>query len=66
MPRILFEAGDKHGKYIDLLELPEDGCLMFDGRGGIADPRGKYEPTGRIVVVEGVDSHVWKCVNLLR
>ena len=66
MPRILFELGDKNGKYKDVLELPQDGFLVFEGIGGIADPRGKYEPTGRIVKVEGVDSHVWKCVDPLR
>lgn len=66
MPRILFVKGDKDGKYLDVLELPAEGFLVFDGHGGIADPRGKYVPTGRTVNVEGVDSHVWECVDLLR
>jgi len=54
MPRIFFEGSDKHGKYLDFLELPFDGECLFDGRGGVAGPRGLYEKSELVTDVEGV------------
>ena len=54
MPRIFFEGRDKHGKYLDFLELPFDGECLFDGRGGVAGPRGLYEKSELVTDVEGV------------
>lgn len=60
MEAIYFRGGDMDGKTQVFQESLDEVWLAFDGLGGAASPRGRYDQTNETVEVSGVEYTVWQ------
>lgn len=63
MTAIYFRGGDKDGDVLDTSDPLTDVWLAFDGSGGKASPRGRYDRTDETVVIDGVTREVWQAAS---